>query len=97
MCSLLPKVDEIWLLLLRYRDIDFLSITETHLSSHISDDEIGIQGYTIYHLDRQAQSKGGSVVVYESDCMSVSSHPDLESNSIEGIWLEILIAKSKNI
>ena len=29
--------------------------------------------------------------------MSVSRCFDLESNSIEGIWLEILIAKSKNI
>ena len=62
-CSFLPKVDEIRLLLLRYKDIDFFSTTETHLSSHISDDEIGIQGYTIYRLDCQAQSKGGGVGV----------------------------------
>ena len=62
MCSLLPKVDEIRLLLLRYKDIDFFSITETHLSSHISDDEIGLQGYTIYRLDCQAESKGGRLL-----------------------------------
>ena len=97
MCSLLPKVDEIRLLLLRYKAIDFFSITETCLSSHISDDEIGIKGYTIYRLDRKAQFKGGGVVVYVRDCVSVSRRFDLESNSIEGIWLEILIAKSKNI
>ena len=96
-CSLVPKVDEIRLLLVRHKDIDFFSITETHLSSHISDDEIGIQGYTIYRLDRQAQSKGGGVGVYVRDCVSVSRRFDLESNSIEGIWLEILIAESKNI
>ena len=93
MCSLVPKVDEIRLLLLRNKDIDFFSITETNLSSHISDDEIGIQGYTIYRLDRQAQSKGG-VGVYVRDFVSVLRRFDLESNSIEGIWLEILIAKS---
>ena len=84
-------------MLLRHKDIDFFSITETHLSSHISDDEIGIQGYTIYRLDRQAQSKGGGVGVYVRDCVSVSRRFDLESNSIEGIWLGILIAKSKII
>lgn len=81
-CSLLPKVDEIWLLLLHYKDIDFFFITQTHLSSHISDDEIGIQGYIIYRLDPQAQSKGGGVVVYVRDCVSVSRHFDLESNAI---------------
>ena len=97
MCSLVPKVDEIRLLLLRNKDIDFFSISETNLSSHISDDEIGIQGYTIYRLDRQAQSKGGGVGVYVRDFVSVSRRFDLESNSIEGIWLEILIAKSKII
>ena len=95
--SLLPKVDELRLLLLRYKDIDFFSITETHLSSNISDDEIGIPGYTIYRLDRQAQSKGGGVLVYVRNCVSVSRRYDLESKSIEGIWLEILITKSKNI
>lgn len=55
-CSLLPKVDELRLLLQCYKDIDFFSITETHLSPNITDDEIVIPRYTIYPLDRQAQS-----------------------------------------
>ena len=72
--------------------ISFPSLKQIY-HSHISDDEIGIQGYTIYRLDRQAQSKGG-VGVYVRDFVSVLRRFDLESNSIEGIWLEILIAKS---
>ena len=64
MCSLLPKFDEVRLLLLRSKDFESFSITETHLSPNISDDEIGGPGYTVYHLDRQAQSQGGGALVY---------------------------------
>ena len=80
-CSLLPKVDELRLLLLRYKDIDFFPVTETHLSPNISDGEIGIPGYTIYRLDRQAQSKGGGVLVYVRNCVSVSRRYDLACGS----------------
>jgi len=47
-------------------------------------------------LDHQAESEGDGVLVYIRNSVSVSRHYDLESKSIEGIWLEILIAKSKN-
>ena len=97
MCSLLLKIDWIRLLLQRYKNIDCFSVTETLLSAQVSDDEIGIQGYTIYRLDRQAQTKGGGVAVYVRECWSVSKCYDLESKSVEGIWLDILITKSTNI
>ena len=77
-CSLLPKTDKIRLLLQRYKNTDCFSVTETHLSAQVSDDEIGIQGYTIYRLDQQAHTKGGSVAVYVRDCLSVSRRYDLE-------------------
>ena len=53
--------------------------------------------YTIYQLDRQAQSKGGGVLAYVRNHVSVSRCCDLESKPIEGIWLKILITKSRNI
>ena len=65
-----PKVtDEIRLLLQRYKNIDCFSVTETHLSAQVSDDEIGIQSYTgLYYLPfgLQAQTKGGGVAFYVS-------------------------------
>ena len=93
-CSLLPKLDEIQMLLQGYKNIDCFSGTETHLSAQVSADEIGIQGHTIYRLDRQAQTRRGDVAVYVRDCLSVSRHYDLGLKSVEGIWLEILITKS---
>ena len=53
------------------RNIDCFSVTETHLSALVFDDEIGIQGYTIYRLDQQAHTKGGGVAVYVRSCLSV--------------------------
>ena len=96
-CPLLPKTDKIRLLLQRYKNTDCFSVTETHLSAQVSDDEIGIQGYTIYRLDQQAHTKGGGVAVYVCDCLSVSRRYDLEQESVERIWLQILITNSTNI
>jgi len=76
-----------WLLLQRYKNTDCFSVTETHLSAQVFDDEIGIQGYTIYRLDQQAHTKGGGVAVYVRNCLSVSRRYDLESKSVERIWL----------
>ena len=96
-CSLLPKVDELRLLFEHYKGFDIFSVTETHLSSNVSDSEISINGYTLYRRDRQSHSKGGGVVVYVKDSLLVSRRTDLESTNVEGVWLEIFITKSRNI
>lgn len=41
-------------------DIDFMAITETHLSSDILDAEINLENYTIFRADRK--ERGGNVV-----------------------------------
>ena len=82
-----PKTDEIRLLLQRYRNIDCFPVTITQLSAQVFDDEIGIQGYTIYRLDQQVHTKRGGVAVYVRDYLSVSGRYDLESKSVERIWL----------
>lgn len=58
----------------RYKNIDCFSVTETHLSAQVSDNEIG------YRLGRQAQTKG--VAVYVRDCLSVSRRGDLVGDSL---------------
>ena len=90
-------VDEIKLLLERYKGIHMFSVSETHLASQVSSNEIAIEGYTIYRKDRQHQAKGGGVMVYLLDSLPVMRRVDLESPSAESIWLELLIPKSKNI
>lgn len=58
----------------RYKNIDCFSVTETHLSAQVSDNEIG------YRLGRQAQTKGAMLL---SMFAIVCRYLD------EGIWLEI--------
>ena len=57
-CPLLPKTDKIRLLLQRYKNTDCFSVTETHVSAQVSDDEIGIQGCTIYLWINKLTRKG---------------------------------------
>ena len=50
--SLLSKIAEIKLILNKYKGIQMLAVTETHLSTQIHDSEIAIDGYTIFRKDR---------------------------------------------
>jgi len=47
-------------------DLDVVGISETWLSDRISDNEISIQGYTLFRKDRNStnKSKGGGVALY---------------------------------
>ena len=58
-CSIVSKLDEIRLLLKRYKGIHMFTATETHLSSQIQDAEIGIEGYNSYRKNPNDQAKGG--------------------------------------
>ena len=50
--SLLSKIAEIKLILNKYKGIQMLAVTKTHLSTQIHDSEIAIDGYTIFRKDR---------------------------------------------
>ena len=50
--SLLPKIEEIQLLL-SSTAMDLLSISETWLDDSISDSEIAVQGYSVIRKDRK--------------------------------------------
>ena len=50
--SLLPKIDEIKLLV-NYMNIDILCITESWLNDSIGNDEVAINGYILYRNDWQ--------------------------------------------
>ena len=95
--SLLPKIDEIRLLIERYKDIAMISFSETHLTPNVSGSEIAIDGYTIFRKDRVNQAKGGGVIMYVLDSLITTRRPDLESSSVESIWIELSIRKSRSI
>ena len=62
--------------------IYLILFTETWLNSSVLDEEVSIPGYTIFRKDRG--SKGGGVIVYVRDNLSVIRRSDLERPDVEG-------------
>ena len=55
--------------------------------------EIEIPGYNMFRKDRDG--KGGGVLVFVRSDLSVARRCDLEDTAVEGLWLEILLPKSR--
>ncbi|XP_072014831.1 uncharacterized protein [Amphiura filiformis] len=77
------------------KPIDILCLSETRLSVKIDCNEIAINGYTIYRNDRTR--RGGGVAIYVSNDLQSVYKPDFESDSIESVWTEIQLPKTKSV
>ena len=73
--------------------IHLLTFSETWFDGEMSDSEINIPGYTVFRMDRE--SKDGGVAVYARNDISVIRRTDLEIEGVEGLWLEIILPKSR--
>ena len=81
---------------LRGRDIDFLTLSETHTQNTDNFEILSIPGY--HHIGKnRATGTGGGVGLYISDKHDFVRTKDLELTEIKSIWIEIRIKKSKNI
>ena len=79
-CHLLPKVDEIKLLLSKpVREVDILGLTETFLTSNNTDPLINIENYNLERKDRLGK-KGGGIVTYISNVLEYERRKDLETS-----------------
>ena len=82
--NLLNKLDEIRYIINTLKSrIHLILFTETWLNSSVLDEEVSIPGYTIFRKDRG--SKGGGVIVYVRDNLSVIRRSDLERPDVEGL------------
>ena len=81
---------------LRGRDIDFLTLSETHTQNTDNFEIFSIPGYHYIGKSRTAGT-GGGVGLYISNKQDFVRRKDLELTEIESIWIEIRIKKSKNI
>ena len=52
-----------------YRGIDLTGLSETHMNTNISSDEVYLDGYNLKRLDRGC-GKGGGVAVYIISCLT---------------------------
>ena len=64
--SIWKKMDEIVLLLQRYRPA-MLGIAETWLDSDVDDSDIRVEGYNVLRCDRRGQSYGGVLLYLRND------------------------------
>ena len=83
--SLLPKVDEL-ALLLSQNPVNVLAVTESWLNDDIDDDLVSISGYNLFRKDRSYR-RGGGICVYLSQGIPVKRMIDLESHNFECAWL----------
>ena len=92
--SLYPKVEEIRFLLLN-TGLDILCISETWLDEVISQGELHVDGYCLLRRDRNRH--GGGVTIYVKNGMDYTVRSDLNSDTVECIWIEINVNKGQPI
>ena len=91
--SLYSKIEQLKVIICDYLDI--LIIQETKLDSSFLEDQFLINGYKKpYRLDRNRN--GGGVMVYiREDIPSKELHKHIFAKSIEGLFIEVNLRKSK--
>ena len=92
-CSLLPKIDHLKVLLSKLLLPHILAICETWLNSSVADCEVSIKDYQFFRKDRNGN--GGGVGVYVHQNISVTRLEDSERIGIRGLWLNILVPKTR--
>ena len=83
--SLLPKIDELSLLLSIY-PLEFIAVTETWLTDTIPDQVIHMNNYNVFRNDR-SHSRGGGVCAFTSTSIPAKRRTDLENPLFECLWL----------
>lgn len=80
-----------------YRGIDLIGLSETHMNTNISSDEVYLDGYNLERLDRVC-GKAGRVAVYVNDKLpNYCRRDDPECKNIECTWIEVLLPKLRGI
>ena len=73
-----------------------LGICETFLNKNVDDKTINIDNYKIERKDRENcnmldKTQGGGIIIYIADHVNYVRRKDLETPTIESIWVEIRI------
>lgn len=93
--GLLNKLSGIKFLLLE-KKLDILTITESHLSPGIKDEQIKIAGFNMARKDRIIGNNWGGCLIYYSDTLTALERGDLYTASdIEQVWIDVTISFEK--
>ena len=75
------------------------SLSETHIvDGDFSDNDelFNLPGYTFVKRNRKS-GKGGGVAAFVKNGLNFKRLEDLETTSLESLWLEIVFTKSKSV
>jgi exonuclease III len=89
--SIVNKIKELKVMI-EEENVDIISITETWLNDNVTDDEVSINGYTLFRKDRRDEVKcrGGGVAMYIKNELNPTFNSDLGNDSFsESIWCSI--------
>ena len=78
------------------KNFHIFGFSESRLTEHISDSDMFVPGYNILRNDPKIQKETG-LLVYVNKCVNIKRIAYLENFSIECIWLEISIKKTKPV
>ncbi|PFX12745.1 hypothetical protein AWC38_SpisGene23247 [Stylophora pistillata] len=93
--SLGDKIDQLRLLLQELQSgIQIITLSETWIKADRSDSEYEIPGYKLFRKDRKGNH--GGVAVFVHDELVATRRDDLELDTVEGMWLEIAVPKSRS-
>ena len=91
---IMPKLDEIKYVLSHSKK-HILGLCETFLINEIQDSEIQIPNFNCIRRDRDNR-KGGGIVVYIKDNIPFKHRLDLNTCSLESVWIEIMFPNAKS-
>ena len=75
-------------------ELDIIGVSETHLSDKNINNHLNIEGYSFVKRNR-SKGLGGGIGIYIKEGISYKHRTDLQHDSIENIYIEISIKKSK--
>ena len=79
-------------LTVRDEKLDIIAITESWLNVNITDEEMGIKGYTLFRKDRNdsVKRRGGRVAIYVKNELNPLHKPEINAEVFaESLWCSI--------
>ena len=74
------------------KNLHILGLSESKLSSHISDSDISMPGYKIVRMDPK-QHKETGLVVYIHDSLTFKRLHHSEQHAVESVWIELKLKR----
>ena len=81
-------------ILLENTPLDVLVITETHLNSNISDNELRIDGYSLKRKDR-INREGGGCTIYYKESLDIEEMEKYNTEGLEALWIEARLCSQR--